>query len=91
MINQKSICGTKLIAPKLIHYNENEKKNESPSSDSKMSVKQIIKPKPLNINLITGINNKIMSKKEELIKPKFDLYGKPFNQKIYMSDYSFSK
>ena len=56
-----------------------------------MSVKQIIKPKPLNINLITGINNKIMSKKEELIKPKFDLYGKPFNQKIYMSDYSFSK
>ena len=56
-----------------------------------MSVKQIIKPKPLNINLITGINNKIMSKKEELIKPKFDLYGKPFYQKIYMSDYSFSK
>ena len=90
MKNQKKHCFTKLIAPKIIQYNENEK-NESPSSDSKISVKPIIKPKPLNINLINGINNKLMCKKDELIRPKFDLYGKTFNQKTYMLDNSFSK
>ena len=90
MKNQKRHCFTKLIVPKIIQYNENEK-NESPSSDSKISVKPIIKPKPLNINLITEINNKLIRKKDELIRQNFDLFGKTFNQKTYISDYSFSK
>ena len=90
MKNQKKHCFTKLIVPKIIQYNENEK-NESPSSDSKISIKQIIKPKPLNLNYITGINNKLITKKDELIWPNFDLYGKTFNQKVYKSDNSFSK
>ena len=91
MINQKNICGTKLIAPQLIHYNENEKKNESPSSDSKISVKPIIKPKPLNINIINSKNNKVMNIKEDLCKQNMELYGNAYNHQIYMANNSFPK
>ena len=83
MKNQKKQCFAKLIVPKIIQYNENEK-NESPSSDTKISVNSIIKPKPLNINLNTEINTKLLCKNDELIRPK---YGKTFN----MFDKSFSK
>ena len=67
------------------------KKNESLSSDSKMSVKPIIKPNPLNINIINGINNKAMNKKEVMIGQNMEYYGNPYNPKLYMSDIPFSK
>ena len=91
MINQKNICRNKLIVPKLIQYNENAKKNESLSSDSKISVKPIIKPKPLNINLLNGRNNKIMNINEDLLKQNMELYGNSYNHQIYMADNIFSK
>ena len=91
MINQKNIARNKLIVPKLIQYNENAKKNESLSSDSKISVKPIIKPKPLNINLLNGRNNKIMNINEDLLKQNMELYGNPYNHQIYMADNIFSK
>ena len=56
-----------------------------------MSVKPIIKPKPLNINLINGKNNKVMNIQEDLIKQNMELYGNPYNHQIYMADKSFSK
>ena len=91
MINQKNISRTKLITPKLIQYNENDKKNEVPSSDLKISVKNIIKPKPLNINLINGKNNKVMDINEDLLKQNMELYGNRYNHQIYMVDNTFSK
>ena len=91
MKSQKNILLNKLIAPKLIQYNENEKKNESPSSDSKISVKQIIKPNPSNNNITNGTNNKSMNKKELMFSQNMKYYGNRYNPKIYMPDNSFPK
>ena len=91
MKSQRNIRIKKLIAPKLIQYNENEKKNESPSSDSKLSVKPIIKPKPLNINIINSINNKSMNQKEFMCNKNLEYYGNPYSPKYYMTDNPFSK
>ena len=91
MKSQKNIRLNKLIGPTLIQYNENEKKNESPSSDSKISVKPIIKPKPLNINIINGINNKSMNKKEIMFNQNIKYYGNSYSPKYYISDKPFSK
>ena len=91
MKSQKNIHISKLVAPKLIQFNENEKKNESPSSDSKISVKSIIKPKPSNNKITNGMNNKSMNKKEFIFGQNMEYYGNRYNPKIYMPDNSFPK
>ena len=67
-----------------------KKKNESQIYDSKMSVKPIIRPKPLNLKLITESNNKTKNKKEDFSQPHMDYLWKAYNQKI-IPDNSFSK
>ena len=91
MIKKTNTCPTKLIAPILNNYYENENKNESPTSDSTISVKHIIKPKPLNIKLITELNNRTLDKKEDIPQTNLNFYGKLYNQKLYKSNSSFSK
>ncbi len=91
MINKQNLCLNKLITPKLIQYNENEKKNESPPSDKKISIKPIIRPEPLNINLINGINGKSMNKKGEVLYQTMNFYGTQYSPRIFMHDNYISK
>ena len=92
MINQKKFSMKKLIVPKIIQLNENEIKNENSSTDTNDSVKTLIKPKPLNIGLISGFNNKTINTKEKLVRPNLVCSSSKFNQKIYVFDnHSFSK
>ena len=90
MIKKTNKRTAKLIVPVIPQYNENEKKNESLISDSKMSVKPIIRPKPLNLKLITESNNKSKNRKEDFSQPHMDYLWKAYNQKIIQNN-SFSK
>jgi len=89
MIKKTNKRTAKLIVPVIPQYNENEKKNESLISDSKMSVKPIIRPKPLNLKLITESNNKSKNRKEDFSQPHIDYLWKAYNQKIIQNN-SFS-
>ena len=91
MKSHKSIGINKLISPIIIQNNENEKKNESPLSEKKILVRPVIKPQPLNLNLITEINGKPMNKKETLFHANMDFFGKSYVNKLNASDISFSK
>jgi len=91
MIKKTNTCPAKLIAPFLNNYYENENKNESPTSDSTISVKNIIKPKPLNIKSLTELNNRAFDKKEDIPQANLNFYGKLYKQKLYKSNSSFSK
>jgi hypothetical protein len=83
---------TKLIAPTFTKFNENEKKNESPTSEAKMSYKTIIRPKPLNLNVSTGKNGQPINRKLDYESINTDFYWKiNSNHKYYMVDNSFSK
>lgn len=90
MKSQKIHFPSRLIFPQIIQNNENEK-NEGPSSGSKISVKPIIKPKPLNINLSNEINDKLMNKNEELNGQKLDSSRRINNPKEIIFDNSISK
>ena len=83
MKSQKNISLNQLITPKLIQYNENEKKNESLSSDEKISVKPIIKPQPLNLTLINRINCKSINKKVDLLYEELNIYRNQYNHELY--------
>ena len=83
MLSQKNISLSQLITPKLIQYNENEKKNESLSSDKKLSVKPVIRPQPLNLKLINGINGKSINKKGDLLYKELNLYENQYNHELY--------
>ncbi len=78
MIKRTNTCQAKLIAPILINYYENEK-NESPTSEKKISYKHIHKPKPLNIISRTELNNKTFDNNDLT-----QFYGIP---KLYKSNY----
>ena len=48
MKSHKTFSLNKLISPIIIQNNENEKKNESPSTEKKILIRPIFKPQPLN-------------------------------------------
>ena len=79
MIKRTNTCQAKLIAPILINYYEKEK-NKSPTSETKISYKQIHKPKPLNIRSLTELNNKTTFDNNDLTQ----FYGNP---NLYKSNY----
>jgi hypothetical protein len=82
MIKNTNPCQTKLIAPILNNCYENEK-NESPTSETKISVKQIYKPKPLNIKSFTELNSKTLDKKVDLLQSHLNFYENICNLKLY--------
>ena len=91
MLSQKNICLSQLISPKINHYNENQKKNENPWSDKILSVKPIIRPQPLNLNIINEINGKSMNKKGELLYEALNIYGNHNNPKLSSHEKYFPK
>ena len=91
MIKKTNKRTAKLIVPVIPQYNENEKKNESPPSDKKISIKPIIRPEPLNINLINGINGKSINKKGEVLYQTMNFYGTQYSPRIFMHDNYISK
>ena len=88
MIKQKNITQAKLLVPIIAQYNENEKKNESCSSDSKMSVKNIIRHTPFSY---MEKNSNYMNKKEDISQSKLDYFRNMYNPNLYYSDNYFSK